>query len=110
MALGFERSQDLWTEQARFEAQISKYLYFYYSHVIINKNGMELFLANIYFKTRLKSRVPNRLLFTLDFWKCLFISCKTNITVNIEVQVDQLKVMKHVQACTCTLFRFLPWW
>lgn len=59
MALGFQRSQDLWKEQERFKAQISEYPYLDYSHVIINNNGLELFLANICFKTRLKFRVPN---------------------------------------------------
>lgn len=34
MAIGFQRSQDIWTEKARFEAQISECPYFDYSHVI----------------------------------------------------------------------------
>lgn len=42
MALGFQRSQDLWTEQARFEAQICEYPYYDYSHSIYQQIRFEI--------------------------------------------------------------------
>lgn len=102
MALGFQRPQDLWTEQARFEAQISEYPYLDYSHITVWS----------YFQLIFVSKLVSSLEYLTDY--CLLLSfdnihnvtCKTNAIVNIhvEVQVDQLKVT--VYACACLLCRF----